>query len=117
MLSRLVLMAVQAVAGWFGAHELIKYLGLRIDKGLEIFLYAVIFSVIVWLVGVLAGLVLKDVARPSPSTLAFALVVALVLAAMTKFPEILTAIDKVVPDVPRKAFPLIGAVLGYAVKR
>ena len=84
---------------------------------LTIFVYAVLFAIIVWLIGMLGSLILKDVAKPSPSTLAAALICAALLAGLTMIPDAMKAIAKVVPGVPKTVFPLIGAVIGYAIKR
>lgn len=117
MLGRLVLCLIQLGVGWFAAPKLIALVNLPKLGSLTIFVYAVVFAVLVWLLGVVGALVLKDVAKPSPSTLAVALLGAVILAGMTLFPDIMRAINGVVPGVPERAFPLIGAVLGYAIKR
>lgn len=117
MLGRLVLALIQLAAGWYGAPKLMALVNLPKMGSLTIFAYAALFAIIVWLIGVVGSLVLKDVAKPSPSTLAFALLGAALLAGLTMVPDAMKAIAKVIPGVPKLVFPLIGAVVGYAIKR
>ncbi len=115
MLGRLVLVLLQLAIGWFaGPIIMAKIPGFG---DLNIFIYAIVFAIITWLIGMLGGLVLKDVARPSPATLTFALVGGLIGAGLTMVPQITEAIAGVIKGVPLRAYPLIGAVIGYALKR
>ena len=75
------------------------------------------FSILVWLTGMVGAVVLKDVAQPTPSTLSVALIGALIGAGLTLVPDITKAVSGLAKGVPLHAYPLIGAVLGYAVKR
>lgn len=114
MFGRLILIALQLAIGWFAAPEVAKHLPKLGD--LDFFVMAAIFAVIVWLVGFIGALVLKDVGQPTPSTLLVALVCAVIFAGLTLVPEVMNAINGVV-RIPVLAYPLIGAVLGYAIKR
>ncbi|MEO1718844.1 MAG: hypothetical protein AAFR23_01290 [Pseudomonadota bacterium] len=114
MLGRIVLILIQFGISWRIAPEIKRLLPPLGD--LEIFAFAVIFALLVWLIGVLGHLVLKDVAQPTPSTLAFALLIALIFAGGTLIPDVTQAIGRIVAIQPI-LYPLIGAVLGYAVKR
>ena len=114
MFGRLVLIALQLVIGFYAAPHLQKYIP---SLGqLDIFVLAAIFAVVVWLVGFIGALVLKDVGQPTPSTLLVALIFACVLAGLTLIPDVMKAVNGVV-RIPLKVYPLIGAVLGYAIKR
>lgn len=115
MLGRLVLLLAQIIAGWGLAPRLVQ----MVPKFGEfrIFIYAIVFAVIVWIVGVIGGLVLKDVAKPSPAALSMALVGALIGAGLTLIPQVTGAVASLVAGVPHNAYPLAGAVLGYALKR
>ena len=63
MLPRLVLLALQLIAAWFAAPIIVRYIP---GMGrLELFVYAVVFAVLVWLVGVIGSQVLKETAMPS----------------------------------------------------
>jgi|GEM_PF-610456 len=117
MFGRLILILIQIAVAWVLADKIISYLSLPPFGQAKIYLYAVIFSLLVWIVGMLGGLVLKDVATPSPSTLGLAFGAAVIFATITLVPDAMAAVGKVIKGVPDKAFPLIGAVLGYAIKR
>ena len=116
MLGRLVLILVQLGAGWFLAPVIAKQL--PNFGSLTIFVYAAIFAIVIWLVGIIGSLVLKDVPQPSPSTLTVALVGALIGAGLTMVPEVGKAVGQVIKGgLPTLAYPLLGAVLGYAIKK
>jgi hypothetical protein len=115
MLGRLVLLLVQLAVGWFGGPAILSKIG---NFGtLHIFIAAVIFAIIVWLLGFIGSVVLKDVAQPSPATLTVALIGALIGAGLTLVPQVTSAVNSVVRGVPPHAYPLIGAVLGYLIRR
>lgn len=115
MIGRLILILVQLGLGWVLAPMIMAKL--PSFGTLNIFVYAVVFAVLVWLTGMVGAVVLKDVAQPTPSTLSVALIGALIGAGLTLVPDITKAVSGVVKGVPLHAYPLIGAVLGYAVKR
>src|SRR5262245_66520768 len=80
MFSRLILLALQLIVAWFTAPVIVRYIpGLG---RLELFVYAVVFAVLVWLVGVIGAQVLKDTGTPSGGALASALILAAVAAAL-----------------------------------
>jgi hypothetical protein len=69
------------------------------------------------LAGVIA-LVLKETAAPSNATLVTVLVLALAFAALTLVAQVPATINGALRmSVPLQAYPLIGAVLGYLIKR
>jgi hypothetical protein len=116
MLGRLVLFLVQLGVGYFGGQAIIA----KIPSfgRLDIFIYAVAFAIIVWLLGFIGSVVLKDVAQPSPATLTVALVGALIGAGLTLVPQVTSAVSGLVRGgIPTLVYPLIGAVLGYAIRR
>lgn len=115
MLGRLLLLLLQLAICWFVGPELIKKL--PAFGQLTIFVQAVVFAILVWLVGVLGSIVLKDVAQPSARTMTAALVGALIGAAITLVPDLMKLISSVAKGLPTMAYPLVGAVLGYAIKR
>ena len=110
MLGRIVLILIQFSIAWRLAPEIKRYLPPM--GALEIFALAVIFALLVWFVGALGHLVLKDVTQPSPSTLLFAVVSALAFAALTLVPDVTQAIARVLPRIDLYLSPLAGAVLG-----
>lgn len=119
MLGRLVLIIVQLVVGWrlmADFPQVLAYSPVELTGHLELFGYAVLFGLIVWALGLLGALILKDVASPTPSTLLVALIGAFAFAALTLVPDVQAAISRVI-NLDPKLYPLIGAVLGYAIKR
>ncbi len=113
MLGYLVLLAFQIAGAWFIAPHILRYIPLSGD--LKTFVHAAIFAVLVWIIGLVGSQVLNDVRMPSSSTLAAALVLALIGAALIVFvPGLLAAVPL---NIPTLAVPLIGAVIGYMVRR
>ncbi|MBI1384115.1 MAG: hypothetical protein GC150_04315 [Rhizobiales bacterium] len=108
MLGRLVLILLQIAGGWFASQALIKYIPVSGD--LRLGALVIIAAIVVWLIGIIGAEVLKDVGRPSGTTLATALVVAALAAALKFVPglKIPFAIDWL---------PVIGAVIGYQLRR
>ncbi len=80
---------------------------------------AVIFALLVWLIGHLGGIVLKDVRSPSPATLTFSLIGALIGAALIVFVPSITGLILTYTKVSIAAiyFPLIGAIIGYFMQK
>ncbi|MBX9588560.1 MAG: hypothetical protein K2X43_04595 [Hyphomonadaceae bacterium] len=116
MLSRLILLAVQLVVAWFAAPEIVKYFPRFGD--LQLFVYAVVFAVLVWLVGLVLSQVLRETGMPSSSTLVTCLIVALIGAALIMWlPALFPDIGRLLPRIDSRLYPLIGAVLGYHMKR
>jgi hypothetical protein len=117
MLARLVLLAAQLAVAWFAAPEIVRYIP-RLGSTLEMFVYAAVFAVLVWLVGLVLSQVLRETGMPSSSTLVTSLVVALIFAAIILWvPAIIPDIGRLLRQIPTLAYPLIGAVLGYHMKR
>jgi len=76
MLSKLILLALQAIVAWVAAPPIVRYIpGLG---GLQYLVYAVIFAVLVWVVGLVLSQVLREAGMPSSATLVAALILALV---------------------------------------
>ena len=116
MLSRLVLLAVQLAVAWFAADEIVRYLP-RFGA-FAIFLYAAIYAVLVWVVGLVLSQVLKETGTPSSATLVACLVFALIGAALILWlPDVLPDLRRPMRQVSEFAYPLLGAVLGYHLKR
>lgn len=114
MLGKLILILLQVIAAWF----LAPHIRALIPGGgsYDLFLYAIIFAIIVYLTGVIAAQVLRDVGMPSTATLTTALIVALLTAAVLVF------LPGLVPNVPDISFSnrgivLAGAIIGYLVRR
>jgi len=116
MLSRLILLLVQAAVAWFATPAIVRYIpGLG---GLQLFVYAVVFAVLVWVVGLVLSQVLRETGMPSSSTLVASLVLALIAAAIyTWLPVVVPDAKGAMLSVQEKVYPLIGALLGYHLKR
>jgi len=100
------------VVAWFLAPIIAKYVPVAGVFGL--FVFAIICAIIVFLVGVLAAQVLRDVGQPGSATLTWCLILALVAAAIATWgPSLVPQIGRV----PDRALVLAGAVLGYLVKK
>lgn len=114
MLGRLVLLLLQVIAAW-GVGPIVRGY-IPAGGALDLFIYAVVFAVIVYLVGMLASLVVKGVGMPSPATLTAALVLALIGAAFATWGL------QFIPQIPsgtisNRGIVLAGAILGYFIKR
>ena len=117
MLPRIVLTIVQLAIGWTYAPQLKALVPVNIGA-LDVFLLAVIVAVVVWLAGHVGALVLKDTPPPSTGTLTACLVLALAGAALTLVPPLTQAVAGLLKGaVPLRAYPVIGAVIGYLVRR
>lgn len=115
MLGRLVLLLLQLALCWVAGPEIVKKLPAL--GQLTIFAYAVVFAILAWLIGVVGAIVLKDVSQPSTGTLTFALIGGLIGAALTLLPDVTRAVAGVVKNLPLLAYPLVGVLIGYAIKR
>ena len=113
MLSYIILIAIQFAVAFLGAPQVLGYIPVSGD--MRTFAHAAVFAVLVWLVGLLASFVLKDVRQPGTGSLLLALVFALFGAAIIIFsPQALNAIPL---KFPQLYVPLFGAILGYLIRR
>ncbi|HMN36117.1 MAG TPA: hypothetical protein PKD49_00185 [Hyphomicrobium sp.] len=113
MLSNLILVVLQFVGAFLGAPEVLRFIPASGDLG--VFVHAAVYAVLVWIIGLLASLVLKDVPQRSPAALALSLVLALIGAAVIVFvPAVLKAIPL---NFPHLYVPLVLAILGYFMRR
>jgi hypothetical protein len=112
MLGRLILILLQAIIAWFAAPIIAGYV--PVPGAFSLFLFAIICAIIVFLVGILAAQVLRDVGQPGSVTLTSALIFALIAAAVATWgPQFLPQIHRVSP----RALVLAGAIIGYLIKR
>ena len=116
MLARLVLLALQLAVAWFAGPEIVRYIP-RLG-GLQLFVYALVFAVLVWIVGLILAQVLRDTPTPSSTSLVTSVLVALIGAALILWlPGIFPDLGRPMGQLPALAYPLIGAVLGYHLRR
>jgi hypothetical protein len=120
MLGYVILIILQIAGAWTLAPQLKRFLPAIPQFGgynVEIFVWALIFAVIVFVIGFIGSIVLKGVRTPGAGTLTVSLLLALILAALTFIPPITQAVAQIVPRVEILWWPLLGAVVGYFVKR
>jgi hypothetical protein len=116
MLGRLILLLLQLAIGWFAAPHVLRNLP-KFGATVDIFVYAIIVALLVTVVGFVGSLVLQGVGTPTTGTLTSALVLALIFAGLTLLEPVTAFVSSVTPGVRREIYPLIGAVLGYFIKR
>lgn len=112
MVGYLALVVLQFVAAFFGAPMALRYIPVQGDP--RTFVHAVLFAVIVWIVGLVGSFVLRDVRLPTTRTLAAAIIGAVIGAALMFVPQLLAAIPLKFPPL---YLPLAGAILGYLLRR
>jgi hypothetical protein len=116
MLGRLILLLLQIAIGWFGTNAIMGHI--PVGGLLELFVFAVVAAIIVFLIGVIAALVIKDIGSPSSRTLTWALAFALIAAALWQFGPQLPLLSEVPwGKIPAAYAVLAGAILGYSLRR
>lgn len=119
MLPRIVLLLIQVAAAWSLANPIKSALPALLGRQYDIFIYALIYAVVITVVGFAGALVLKGVRLPTASTFIASLVLAAILAAITLFSQINGPIQDALPFLRGKTelYPLVGALVGYLLKR
>jgi hypothetical protein len=119
MLPRIVLLLIQIAAAWFLADPIKAALPSLIARPYDIFVYAILYAVIIFLIGFSGSLVLKNVRVPSTGTFVACLVLAFVGAGITLIDAVRTTIDSALPLLRsnQKVYALVGALVGYVLKR
>ena len=110
MLGRIVLILVQLAGAWFLAPFVAQYI--PVDGVVRYVLYAVLFAVFAWLIGLVSAEVIKGVAKPQGSSFAWSIGLGLVGAAILIAPQYVPSMQFTLPFAAL-SLPLIGAVLGY----
>ena len=120
MLGYIILMILQIGGAWVLAPQIKRYLPAIPQFGgynVEIFVWAVLFAIVVFVFGFVGSLVLMGVRTPGPGTLTVSLILALIFAALTFVPPITQAAAQFIPQLEILLWPLIGAAIGYFLKR
>jgi hypothetical protein len=116
MLSRLILLLLQAIIAWIAAPLIVRYIPSL--GSLQLLVYAVVFAVLVWVVGLVLSQVLRDVRLPSSAALVASLVLGLIATAIYLWlPIVVPEAEAVMSNLPERAYPLIGTLLGYHLRR
>lgn len=116
MLGRLVLLLLQIVGGWFGTNAVMQHIP---NAGqFDLFIFAVVAAIVVFLIGVIAAQIVKDVWTPSGHTLSWALGFALIAALLWTFGPTTPFLKEISwGKVPAYYAVLAGAIIGYMIKR
>jgi hypothetical protein len=115
MLSRLIALPLQLIIAWFAAPVIVAFM--PTTGWWEMFAYAVLFAVLVWIVGVVSAEVMQA-DLPSSGMLVAAVSLATIGAALAVWlPSFIPDASTAMRKVPDQAYPLIGAVLGYQIGR
>lgn len=114
MLGRLILILLQAIIAWFLAPIIVGYVPVSGDFSL--FIYAIVFAIIVFLVGVVAAQFLRGVGQPGTSALSWALVLGLIAAALATWgPSFVPQLSW--GAIQGRGLVLAGTILGYLIRR
>lgn len=113
MIGRLVLVALQFIAGWAATPFLERYI--QLGGNAQTFVRGAIAAAVIWVVGLVGAQALKDVGTPSPATLTWALLGGLVGAALIVFrvPQMF----QIALPAPPLTILLVCAMIGYHLKR
>jgi hypothetical protein len=115
MLGRLVLLLLQIAIGWLGTNAIMSYI--RLGE-FRIFIFAVVAAIVVFLIGVIAAQIIKEVAAPSSQTLSWALAFALIAAALWTFGPGLPVLSDIPWGRLRPEYAVLAsAILGYMIKK
>jgi hypothetical protein len=120
MLGYIILIILQLGGAWTIAPHLKHYLPAIPQFGgynVEIFVWALLFAIVVFVIGFIGSIVLKGVRTPGAGTLTVSIILALILAALTFVAPVMQLVAQVLPRVDVLWWPLIGAVVGYFIKR
>ncbi|MEZ5849181.1 MAG: hypothetical protein R3D68_00850 [Hyphomicrobiaceae bacterium] len=119
MLPRLVTFVLQVAITWYLTPVIKAALPTFSLRPYDILVDAVLFALVIVLVGFTCALTLKNVKKPGGGTLIASIVLGLVFAGLTLVPQIVQAIDGAVPALRTMhvVYPMAGALLGYYVKR
>lgn len=120
MLPHLILIILQLLGAVYIAPIIKSYIptiGRVSGYDLDIFIWAILFAVVVFVIGFVGSIVLKGVRTPGAGALTLALVLAIVIAALTLVPQVTRAAADAGLRIATLWWPLIGAMVGYFIKR
>ncbi|MCB1485230.1 MAG: hypothetical protein KDJ17_10100 [Hyphomicrobiaceae bacterium] len=113
MLSNIFLIVLQFAGAYLLAPSVLRFIPVSGD--LRFFVHAGTYALIVWIIGLAASFVLKDVPQRSGSSFAASLLFAMIGAALVIFAPNL--IDAIPLKFPNLYVPLILAIVGYFMRR
>lgn len=115
MLSRLIALPLQIVIAWLSVPYIIAFI--PIAGTWSLLASAVIFGVLVWLVGVLTAEALQADLPPAGSLVAAVSLAMLGAGLISALPMALPGADPLLRTIPDHVYPLAGALLGYQIGR
>jgi hypothetical protein len=116
MLARLLLLVLQLVIAWLATPVLLAQLPSA--GGLRLYLYGVVAAGLIFCVGRVLSQVLRELAKPSRDTLLCAVLLALAGALFVNFRgDLPLAWRSATHGLRDELYPLMGAALGYVLKR
>lgn len=119
VLPRIVQFGLQLAGAWYLAPTIKRWLPVQQIQPYDILIDGFIMGATVLVIGHACALVLKDIRRPSGATLLVTFALAFAFAALTLVPQVTAAIEQAIPPLRANRFiyPLVGAMLGYWIKR
>jgi hypothetical protein len=120
MLPHLILIVLQLLGAYYIAPLIKDYLPILprfSGYDLDIFIWAILYAVVVFIIGFIGSIVLKGVRSPGAGTLTLALVLSLIIAALTLVPQVTAAASDAGLRIATRWWPLVGAMVGYFIKR
>ncbi|NOU07288.1 MAG: hypothetical protein HOO99_14020 [Hyphomicrobiaceae bacterium] len=117
MIGRFVLTFLQVGLGWVFAPELRAMVPL--PKGqIDLFVLALIFAGMFWVIGIVVSLIFRSVSRPSLGTFSASIVMGLAGAALGWIQPVTGAVNGTMQmTVPLGVYPMAGALIGYMARR
>jgi hypothetical protein len=116
MLARLFLLVSQLAVAWLATPALLALLPPA--GGLRLYVYGIAAAGIVFAVGLVLSQILPDTAKPSRATLLSAVLLALAGALLVSFRgDLPLAWRSATRGLRDELYPLLGAALGYLLKR
>ena len=116
MLGRLILLLLQIAIGWFGTNALMGHI--PVGGPFELFVFAIVAAIVVFLIGVIAAQVMKEIGTPSSHTLSWALALRSSPLLLWSFgPQLPHSLRGAVGQDPGEYAVLAGAILGYSMRR
>ncbi|MEO8651635.1 MAG: hypothetical protein ABI391_04975 [Hyphomicrobiaceae bacterium] len=120
MLPHLILIVLQLLGAVYVAPVIKGYIPAFRHIGgydVDIFVGAILFAVVIFVIGFIGSIVLKGVRTPGAGALMLALVLALIIAALTLVPQVTRATADAGLRIATFWWPLVGAMIGYFIKR
>lgn len=121
MLPRVILIVLQVLGAVYLVPWIKTSLSLTLPRvagyDVDIFLWAVMFAVAVFVIGFVGSLILKGLRTPPSGALALSIILAFIFAGLTFVPQITQAVTSSGIGIATFWWPMIGALIGYFLRR